>query len=74
MLLSIISSNSIDSVDALFSFKSIEIMLIILLSLKELLLESKQWNTNLSTFFNITIIPLFLYFISVIIFKIKNVI
>lgn len=75
MVLSIISSNGISSSDALSSLSSIEtVVLIILLSLKEFLSDSKQWNTNLNVSFNIAILPLLLLFVTRLILKIKTMI
>jgi hypothetical protein len=82
MLLSIISSGVVSS-----SFSSVittrglpqygaavVIGLIILLSLKEILSASNQWNKSLNESLNIAILPLLLSFVGIVIFKAASVI
>lgn len=52
----------------------IVMVLIIFLSLKEVLLVSKHWNTDLNNSFNIVILPLLLCFTAIIVFKIRGIV
>ena len=49
------------------------VSLIILLALKEILSASKSWNRNLASFLDMSILPLFIIFISIVIFKVMEV-
>ena len=49
------------------------VSLIILLVFKEILSASKSWNRNLASFLDMSIFPLFVVFISIVVFKIMEV-
>ncbi|RXA21921.1 hypothetical protein EQO05_01455 [Methanosarcina sp. MSH10X1] len=82
MLLSIISSGAIfsSSISVITTRglpqygATVVFGLIILLSLKEIISASKLWNKNLSESLNIAILPLFLIFVGIVIFKASSVI
>lgn len=82
MLLSIVSSSAISSsaVSMITSpglpqfGASVVVGLLIVLSLKEILSASEQWNKNLNASFNMTILPLIVVFVGIIIFKIASTI
>jgi hypothetical protein len=77
MLLSIISSSAVSMITSpgLPQFgAAVVVGLLILLSLKEILSASAQWNKNLNTSFNMTILPLIVVFVGIIIFKIASTI
>jgi len=67
--------NIINSLTIFSEFNNIMIeILIIILFLKEILLESKIWSKRLNNLFNIAIWSLFVYFCIVIILKILHII
>lgn len=82
MLLSIISSSAISSsvismvtTPGLPQYGSAVVVgLIALLSLKEVLSASEDWNVRLSNSFNLSIIPLLFSFTAIVIFKIAEII
>lgn len=82
MLLSIISSGAVSSsLSSVITTRglpqygaTVVVGLIILLSLKEILSASNQWNKNLNESFNIAILPLILSFVGIVIFKAASVI
>ena len=49
------------------------VLLITLLAFKEILSASKSWNKNLASFLDMSIIPLFIVFISIVVFKVMEV-
>jgi hypothetical protein len=48
--------------------------LIALLSLKEVLSASKEWNTSLNSSFNLVILPLLFCFGAIVFFKVSEII
>ena len=87
MLLSIISSSAISS--SAISSSAISMItspglpqygaavvvgLIVLLSLKEILSASEQWNKYLNESFNMAILPLILSFVGIVTFKVATII
>ena len=77
MLLSIISSSAVSMITSpgLPQFgATVVVGLLILLSLKEILSASAQWNKHLNASFNMTILPLIVVFVGIIIFKIASTI
>lgn len=82
MLLSIISSSAISS-SAVSMITSpglpqfgatVVVGLVILLSLKEILSASEQWDKHLNASFNMTILPLMVAFVGIVIFKVVSII
>lgn len=82
MLLSIISSSAISS-SAISMVTSpglpqygaaVVVGLIALLSLKEILSASEHWNKSLDSSFNLTILPLLFVFVTIVGFKVIEVI
>lgn len=82
MLLSIISSSAISS-SAISMITSpglpqygaaVVVGLIALLSLKEILSASEHWNKSLDSSFNLTILPLLFVFVTIVGFKVIEVI
>ena len=82
MLLSIISSSAISS-SAISMITSpglpqygaaVVVGLIVLLSLKEILSASEQWNKYLNESFNMAILPLILSFVGIVTFKVATII
>lgn len=82
MLLSIISSSAV-SCSAVSMITSpglpqygaaVVVGLIILLSLKEILSASEQWNKYLNESFNLAISPLIVIFVGIIIFNVAAII
>ena len=82
MLLSVISSSAISSSvismvtsPGLPQYGSAMVVgLIVLLSLKEVLSASKYWNQFLNTSFNLAIVPLFLSFTFIVVYKVTEII
>ena len=77
MLLSIISSSAVSMITSpgLPQFgATVVVGLLILLSLKEILSASEQWNKHLNASFNMTILPLIVVFVGIVIFKIASTI
>ena len=77
ILSSIVASSTVVSAISMIGVSELGILgivsLITLLAFKEILSASKSWNKNLASFLDMSILPLFIVFISIVIFKVMEV-
>ena len=77
ILSSIVASSTVVSAISMIGVSHLGILgivsLITLLAFKEILSASKSWNKNLASFLDMSILPLFIVFISIVIFKVMEV-